>query len=271
MQVRRQLQELRQGPNETMYEYVEKFNALEQSCCNLGLPEKLLVEYMLDGLRRLDRKLLDASAGGNLMNLSPTGVRRKIMVMTESERFQDESNKEEEFSRTRNVSRVEPPSSAMAEDIRQLKEMMQQVIRRQPVQVKPCSFCASTDHKIDECPTKVEDDKGEVNAVGDYQGHNNRAGPIRQYGSAGNGQGANGPHWQNDNQNNHYQREPAPPSTPHQAQQYYKPPYCQQQGQYRLGQYQQRQDRNQSGLNQHSSSKSLEDVVKDLAISVHKF
>ncbi|CAM8965489.1 unnamed protein product [Rhodiola kirilowii] len=29
MQVRRQLQELRQGPNETMYEYVEKFNALE--------------------------------------------------------------------------------------------------------------------------------------------------------------------------------------------------------------------------------------------------
>ncbi|CAM8934712.1 unnamed protein product [Rhodiola kirilowii] len=51
MQVRGQLQELRQGPNETMYEYMEKFNALEQSCCNLGLPEKLLVEYMLDGLR----------------------------------------------------------------------------------------------------------------------------------------------------------------------------------------------------------------------------
>ncbi|CAM8890234.1 unnamed protein product [Rhodiola kirilowii] len=61
MQVRRQLQELRQGPNETMYEYVEKFIALEKSCCNLGLPEKLLVEYTLDGLRKLDRKLLDAS------------------------------------------------------------------------------------------------------------------------------------------------------------------------------------------------------------------
>ncbi|CAM8906684.1 unnamed protein product [Rhodiola kirilowii] len=75
MQVRRQLQELRQGPNETMYEYVEKFIALEKRCCNLGLPEKLLVEYMLDGLRRLDRKLLDASAGGNLMDLSLAGVR----------------------------------------------------------------------------------------------------------------------------------------------------------------------------------------------------
>ncbi|CAM8932014.1 unnamed protein product [Rhodiola kirilowii] len=125
MQLRRQLKELRQGPNETMYEYVDKFNALEKSCCNLGLPEKLLVEYMLDGLRRLDRKLLDASAGGNLMNLSPAGMRRKIMAVVESERFQDESNKEEEFSRTRNMSKVEPPSSAMAEEIRQLKEMMQ--------------------------------------------------------------------------------------------------------------------------------------------------
>ncbi|CAM8985891.1 unnamed protein product [Rhodiola kirilowii] len=63
MQVHRQLQDLRQGPNETMYEYVEKFQALEQSCCNLRLPEKLIVEYMLEGLRRVDRKLLDASAG----------------------------------------------------------------------------------------------------------------------------------------------------------------------------------------------------------------
>ncbi|CAM8920450.1 unnamed protein product [Rhodiola kirilowii] len=265
MQVQRQLQELRQGPNETMYEYVEKFNALEKSCCNLGLPEKLIVEYMLDGLRRLDRKLLEASAGGNLMNLSPAGVRRKIMAVAESERFQDESNKEEEYTRTRNVSKVEPPSSIMAEEIRQLKEMMQQVIRRQPVQIKPCGFCAATDHKTDECPTIVEDDLAEVNAIGDYQGQNNQAGPVRQYGSNGNGQGANGPHWKNNNQNNHFQREPAQQSTPHQAQSYYKPPFRQQQGQNGQNQYQ--QNRNQSGPHLPSSSKSLEDVVKELAAS----
>ncbi|CAM8943942.1 unnamed protein product [Rhodiola kirilowii] len=115
---------------------------------------------------------------------------------------------------------------------------MQQVIRRQPVQVKPCGFCAATDHKTDECPTIVEDDQGEVNAVGDYQGHSNRAGPVRQYGSAENGQVPNGLHWRNDNHNNHSQREPAQPSTPQQAQQYYKPPYRQQQGQNGLSQYQ---------------------------------
>ncbi|CAM8996894.1 unnamed protein product [Rhodiola kirilowii] len=220
MQVRRQLQELKQGPNETMYEYVEKFTTLEKSCCNLGLPEKLLVEYMLDGLRRLDRKLLEASAGRNLMNLTPAGVRQKIMSVAESERFQDESTKEEEFSRARNVSKAEPAYSAMAAEIRELKDMMQHVIRRQPVQSKPCGFCAATDHKIDECPTIVEDDQAEVNAVGDYQSHSNQVGPARQYGSAGNGQGANRQPWRNDNHqtgpNHQYQaqREPARQNTP---------------------------------------------------------
>ncbi|CAM8886620.1 unnamed protein product [Rhodiola kirilowii] len=47
-QVCRQLQDMRQGPNESMYDYLEKFNALEQSCYNLGVPQKLIIE-MLDG------------------------------------------------------------------------------------------------------------------------------------------------------------------------------------------------------------------------------
>ncbi|CAM8947598.1 unnamed protein product [Rhodiola kirilowii] len=265
MQVRKQLQDLRQGPNETMYEYVEKFHALEQSCCNLGLPEKLIVEYMLNGLRKLDRKLLDASAGGTLMRLTPAGVRRKIVEVAENARFQDESNNEEEFSRTRNVSQVEPPSGTMAEEIKQLKEMMQQVIRRQPVQAKPCEFCGALDHKTDACPTLVEDDQGEVNAVGDYQNYGNRTGPSRQYGQRANGQG-----WRNDN---HAPREPAQQTAPHPAQQssYYRPPYRQQQGGHNgPPQYQpQAQYQNQAGPSQ--QSKSLEDVVKDLTASVHQF
>ncbi|CAM8990048.1 unnamed protein product [Rhodiola kirilowii] len=104
---------------------------------------------------------------------------------------------------------------------------MQQVIRRQPVQVRPCEFCGATDHKTDSCPTLVEDDQGEVNAVGDYQSYGNRAGPVRQYGPSATGQGANGQNWRNDNQHIHAQREPAQPAAPQQAQQYYRPPYRQ--------------------------------------------
>ncbi|CAM8963368.1 unnamed protein product [Rhodiola kirilowii] len=232
MQVRRQLQELKQGPNENMYEYVEKFNALEKSCCNLELPEKLIVEYMLDGLRRLDRKLLEASAGGNLMNLTPARVRQKIQEVAESERFQDESTKEDEYARSRNVSRVEPSVSAMAEQIKELKDMMQHVIRRQPVQTKPCGFYAATDHKTDECPTLVEDDQAEVNAVGDYQNYGNRPGPVRPYGAAQTNQGVNGQPWKSNNQQHQYQ--------------------------------QRGPNNNQAGPSNHGSNKSLEEMMKEL-------
>ncbi|CAM8920040.1 unnamed protein product [Rhodiola kirilowii] len=92
MQVRKQLQDIRHGPNESMYDYMEKFNALEQSCCNLRVPEKLIIEYLLDGLRPLDMMLLDALAGGKIMNLSPDGVRNLIAEVAENARFIEETN-----------------------------------------------------------------------------------------------------------------------------------------------------------------------------------
>ncbi|CAM8904949.1 unnamed protein product [Rhodiola kirilowii] len=246
-QVRKQLQELKQGPNETMYEYVEKFLALEKSCCNLKLPEKVIVEYMLDGLRRLERKLLEASAGGNLMNLTPARVKQKIISVAESERFQDESTKEDEYARTKNVSKVEPSISAMAAEMKEMRELMQHVIRRQPVQVKPCEFCAATDHKTDECPTLVADNQADVNAVGNYQSYGNQPGPVKQHDAAAPNQGANGQLWRNNNQQHQPARQNNAPN-----------------------QYQQRgQNSNPPGpSNQGSSNKALEDMIKDLASAV---
>ncbi|CAM8905471.1 unnamed protein product [Rhodiola kirilowii] len=87
MQVRRQLQDIRQGPNETMYDYLEKFNHLERSCCTLGLPEKLIIEYLIDRLNPLDKKLLDASAGGSMMSLPLSGIRRLVTKFAENARF----------------------------------------------------------------------------------------------------------------------------------------------------------------------------------------
>ncbi|CAM8982527.1 unnamed protein product [Rhodiola kirilowii] len=106
MQVRRQLQDIRQGPNETMYDYLEKFNYLERSCCTLGLPEKLIIEYLIDGLTPLDKKLLDASAGGSMMRLSLSDIRRLITDVAENARFREETTRRDEFSRTKNVARA---------------------------------------------------------------------------------------------------------------------------------------------------------------------
>ncbi|CAM8934699.1 unnamed protein product [Rhodiola kirilowii] len=130
MQVRRQLQDIKQGPNETMYDYLEKFNCLERSCCTLGLPEKLIIEYLIDGLRPLDKMLLDASAGGSMMNLSLSGIRDLITNVAENARFREETIWQEEFSRTRNVAQAETLMSSMPEEMKQLKEIMIQILRK---------------------------------------------------------------------------------------------------------------------------------------------
>ncbi|CAM8934333.1 unnamed protein product [Rhodiola kirilowii] len=282
MQVRRQLQDIKQGPNETMYDYLEKFNRLERSCCTLGLPEKLIIEYLIDGLRPLDKMFLDASAGGSMMNLSLSGIRNLITDIAENARFREETTRQEEFFRTKNVAKAEEtPMNSMPEEMKQMKEMMVQILRRQPVPVKPCEFCSSTDHKTDAYPTIIVEEPEEVNVVVGYQGYNNnnsndRARPTRQYNQATN------PSWRNDN---HPPRE-TQQAAPQLAQSFYQPPHrqynqnapsagqYQQRGpnQYPTGQYQQKgQNQYQANSsNQQGPNKSLEDTMKELARSVNQ-
>ncbi|CAM8943367.1 unnamed protein product [Rhodiola kirilowii] len=267
MQVRRQLQDIKQGPNETMYDYLEKFNHLERSCCTLGLPEKLIIEYLIDGLRPLDKMLLDVSAGGSIMNLSLSGVRQLINDVAENARFREETTRQEEFSRTKSVAKAETPLNSMSEEMKQLKEMMIQILRRQPVPVKPCEFCGSTDHKTDACPTLIEEEPAEVNAVGGYQGYNNnnnnRTGQIRQFGQTTN------PSWHNGN----YTQKNAQPAIRQSTQSSYQPPHQQyNQNTHSACQYQQEgPNQNQaSPSNQQEPSKSLNDTMKELAGNVNQ-
>ncbi|CAM8959032.1 unnamed protein product [Rhodiola kirilowii] len=215
-----------------------------------------------------------------MMRLSLSGIRRLITDVAENARFREETTRQDEFSRTKNVARAETSVNSMPEEMKLIKEMMIQILRRQPAQMRPCEFCGSTDHKTDACPTVIVEDSAEVNAVGEYQGYtsnnNDRAEPNRQYSQA------TGPNWQNEN---HAQRE-IQQSAPQPAQSFYQPPHrqynqnsppvgqYQQRGpnQYPTGQYQQKgQNQYQaSPSNQQGPSKSLEDVVKELASSIHQ-
>ncbi|CAM8908822.1 unnamed protein product [Rhodiola kirilowii] len=140
-----------------------------------------------------------------------------------------------------------------------------QILRRQPVQVKPCEFCSSTDHKTDACPTLIVKEPEEVNAVVGYQGYNNnsndRAGPNRQYNQATNSS------WRNDN---HSPRE-TQQAAPQLAQSFYQPPHQQyNQNAPSAGQYQQRgpNQYQASSSNQQGPNKWLEDMMKEPSSTV---
>ncbi|CAM8908550.1 unnamed protein product [Rhodiola kirilowii] len=219
MQVRRQLQDIRQGPNESMYDYLEKFNALEQSCCNLGVPEKLIIEFLLDGLRPLDRMLLDASAGGTILNPSPAGVRKMILEVAENARFREEADRQDEFSRSKNVSRAEVAPAS--DELKELKQMVKMLVTNQVAQMKACEFCLAIDHRTDSC-LGLQEEYGDVNVVGGYQNYDNN--PQQQKFELA----ANEFSWR-DNSNN-TTKEPAQLHQQPQQQQYYRLPYRQQQG-----------------------------------------
>ncbi|CAM8890166.1 unnamed protein product [Rhodiola kirilowii] len=172
MQVRRQLQDIKQGPNEP--------------------------------------------SGGSMMNLSLSGIRDLIANVAENARFREETTRQDEFSRTKNVAQAETSVNSMPEEMRQIKEMMIQILRRHPVPVKPCEFCGSTNHKADACPTVLVEDPAEINALGGYQGYNNneKNEPSRQYGQATN------PSWRN----NSYPQKETQPAVPQLAQSFYQPP-----------------------------------------------
>ncbi|CAM8886891.1 unnamed protein product [Rhodiola kirilowii] len=257
MQVRRQLQDIRQEPNETMYDYLEKFNHLERSCCTLGLPEKLIIEYLINGLTELDKKLLDASAGGSMMNLSLSNIRDLITKVAENARFREETTRQDEFFRTKNVSRAETSVNSMPEEMRQMKEMMMQLLQKQTVQVRPCEFCGSTDHKTDACPTMIEVNPVEANTVGGYQGYNDnkKNKPSRQYNQATN------PSWHN----NSYSQEETQPAVPQLAQSFYQPIHQQyNQDAPPAGQYQ------ANSSNHQGPNKSLEDMITQLSGTVQQ-
>lgn len=55
----------------------------------------------------------------------------------------------------------------MSNKIKELKDMMCELMVVQAVKPKVCEFCKSTDLKTDECPTLFEDIR-DVNAIGGW-------------------------------------------------------------------------------------------------------
>ncbi|CAM8997185.1 unnamed protein product [Rhodiola kirilowii] len=189
-----------------------------------------------------------------MMNLSLSGIRDLITKVAENARFREETTRQDEFFRTKNVSRAETSVNSMPEEMRQMKEMMMQLLQKQTVQVRPCEFCGSTDHKTDACPTMIEVNPVEANAVGGYQGYNDNK-PSRQYDQATN------PSWHN----NSYSQEETQPAFPQLAQSFYQPIHQQyNQDAPPAGQYQ------ANSSNHQGPNKSLEDMITQLSGTVQQ-
>ncbi|XP_039053187.1 uncharacterized protein LOC120195161 [Hibiscus syriacus] len=160
--IRREIYEIKQKDTETLHEYWEIFKRLCPSCPQHGISEKLLTQYFYEELLPMERKMMDATNGGAIVNKTPHDARELISIMAANS---------QQFGFRKDISSIrvnEVGSSSIEHQLSHLTSFFQQLVVGKTQQVKACGICAAIGHPTDMCPTLQDDSHEYANAVGSY-------------------------------------------------------------------------------------------------------
>ncbi|KAI5335225.1 hypothetical protein L3X38_025358 [Prunus dulcis] len=169
--LRKNISGIQQGPGESFPVYYEHFMTLVASCPQHQMKEELLSQYFYEGLLPLERRMLDASAGGALVDKTP--VAAKILIANRALNAQQhEGVGGRDHTRPSQVNEVSAISELQSQ-MANLSTLISQVVEGSKVQsTATCSVCSMHGHPTDQCPQLIENGGWEsANAVG-YQGQN---------------------------------------------------------------------------------------------------
>ncbi|CAL2228216.1 unnamed protein product [Prunus armeniaca] len=169
--LRKKISGIQQGPGESFSGYYERFKTLVASCPQHQMKEELLIQYFYEGLLPLERQMLDASAGGALVDKTP--VAAKILIANRALNAQQyEGVGGRDHTRPSPVNEVSAISELQSQ-MANLSTLISQVVEGSKVQsTTTCSVCSMHGHPTDQCPQLIENGGWEsANAVG-YQGQN---------------------------------------------------------------------------------------------------
>ena len=167
--LRKKISGIQQGPGESFPVYYERFKTLVASCPQHQMKEELLIQYFYEGLLPLERQMLDASAGGALVDKTP--VAAKILIANRAlnaQQYEGVGGRDHaQPSQVNEVSAISELQSQMAN----LSTLISQVVEGPKVQsAATCSVCSMHGHHTDQCPQLIANGGWEsANAIG-YQG-----------------------------------------------------------------------------------------------------
>ncbi|CAN6562569.1 unnamed protein product [Malus baccata var. baccata] len=148
--LRKKISGIQQEEGESFPTYYERFKSLVASCPQHQMKEELLLQYFYEGLLPLERQMLDASAGGALVDKTPMAA--KILI----------SNRALNAQQYEGVGQRGPPRH-------QVHEMAEGMKMQGPV---VCGVCSIQGHASEKCPQLIENGGWEsVNAIG-FQSQN---------------------------------------------------------------------------------------------------
>ncbi|KAM0956296.1 hypothetical protein ACFX2A_025088 [Malus domestica] len=164
--LRKRIGGIQQNQGESFPTYYERFKTLVASCPQHQMKEELLLQYFYEGLLPFERQMLDASAGGALVDKTPMAA--KTLIANRALNAQQyEGVGQRDNPRQQQVNEVSVISK-LQNQMANLTTLLSQVVEKPKEQsVAACGVCSMQGQLTDKCPQVIENRGWEsANAVG---------------------------------------------------------------------------------------------------------
>ncbi|KAM1352562.1 hypothetical protein EV1_031970 [Malus domestica] len=168
--LRKKISGIQQEEGESFPTYYERFKSLVASCPQHQMKEELLLQYFYEGLLPLERQMLDASAGGALVDKTPMAA--KILIANRALNAQQCEGVGQRGPPRQQVHEVSSTSDIHSQlaNLTSIVSQMAEGMRMQGPMV--CGICSIQGHASEKCPQLIENGGWEsANAIG-FQGQN---------------------------------------------------------------------------------------------------
>jgi hypothetical protein len=162
---RRAITGITQYQGEAIHETWERLKDLLRSCPHHAIPKWQLVQSFYDGLTESCRSTVDASCGGTFMLKSEDEAWAMIENLSNNSRQQASNRRREpapKAPKTENLCEVGPSADMATQVVDAITKKLDQLMTgfapnaaHINIQPEPCSFCSSTMHQVNNCPTAV--------------------------------------------------------------------------------------------------------------------
>ncbi|CAN6685899.1 unnamed protein product [Malus baccata var. baccata] len=168
--LRKKISGIQQEEGESFPTYYERFKSLVASCPQHQMKEELLLQYFYEGLLPLERQMLDASAGGALVDKTPMAA--KVLIANRAlnaQQYEGVGQRGPPRHQVHEVSSTSDLHSQLANLTSIVSQMAEGMKMQGPV---VCGVCSIQGHVSEKCPQLIENGGWEsVNAIG-FQGQN---------------------------------------------------------------------------------------------------
>ncbi|CAN6547333.1 unnamed protein product [Malus baccata var. baccata] len=168
--LRKKISGIQQEEGESFPTYYERFKSLVASCPQHQMKEELLLQYFYEGLLPLERQMLDASAGGALVDKTPMAA--KVLIsnrVLNTQQYEGVGQRGPSRHQVHEVSSTSDLHSQLA-NLTSIVSQMAEGMKMQGPMV--CGVCSIQGHVSEKCPQLIENGGWEsANAIG-FQSQN---------------------------------------------------------------------------------------------------